>query len=204
MKNPMRSDSSHNIFSRAFLGNTSKYVVISRAVNPLFSPPAPSMILSNLPGSAFSEPPKRRCSKRWANPVLPGISLLEPTWYIIAYDIIGSEWSVWRITCNPFGITYLSYEMLSLSFSGAFLHAEMTTIMAMTSKSLSKILDLFMVRFLLNKLNIGFWLTNVLNNCLDHYQWRTKIFHLPGMFSNWRFEFRQFFLNLQVETTYKN
>jgi len=84
MKKPILSDSSHKTFSRAFFGNSSKYVVASLDVKPLFDPPAASRIISNSPEGTFSEPVNKRCSKRWANPVLPGLSLPDPTWYIIA------------------------------------------------------------------------------------------------------------------------
>ena len=43
------------------------------------------------------------CSKRCANPVRPGFSFFEPTWYQISACTIGVEWSSRKTTCRPFG-----------------------------------------------------------------------------------------------------
>src|SRR3954463_7837798 len=44
-----------------------------------------------------------RCSKRCANPVRPGFSRAEPTWYQTLTVASGTVWSSCMITCSPFG-----------------------------------------------------------------------------------------------------
>src|SRR5262249_57385685 len=51
------------------------------------------------------------CSKRWAKPVLPRFSFLEPTWYQRFTWTSGSFLSWWRITWRPFGRVYFSKGM---------------------------------------------------------------------------------------------
>src|SRR5262245_45926807 len=46
------------------------------------------------------------CSKRCANPVRPGFSFFEPTWYHWFTCTIGSFRSTWRMTWRPFGSVY--------------------------------------------------------------------------------------------------
>ena len=48
------------------------------------------------------------CSKRWAKPVRPGRSSLEPTWYQTLTPTIGVAWSSCRMTCRPLGSVYFS------------------------------------------------------------------------------------------------
>src|ERR1051325_5253356 len=43
------------------------------------------------------------CSNRWANPVLPGRSFAEPTWYHTLTATIGAASSGDSVTNNPFG-----------------------------------------------------------------------------------------------------
>ena len=43
-----------------------------------------------------------RCSKRWANPVRPGFSFLEPTWYQTLTATMGALWSSWTTSVSPF------------------------------------------------------------------------------------------------------
>src|SRR5215470_4952285 len=48
------------------------------------------------------------CSKRCANPVRPGLSFLDPTWYHWFTCTIGSLRSTCRITWSPLGSVYFS------------------------------------------------------------------------------------------------
>ena len=77
----MRSDSRNSVRSRADTGTSSKKLVRSLLVVPLrlFAPR--SSIASRKPNGWFSEPLKKKCSNKWAKPVLPRFSLREPTWY---------------------------------------------------------------------------------------------------------------------------
>ena len=43
------------------------------------------------------------CSNRCANPVRPGRSSDEPTWYQVFTATTGTEWSSCRSTCSPLG-----------------------------------------------------------------------------------------------------
>src|SRR5438105_3793019 len=48
------------------------------------------------------------CSNRCANPVRPGRSSPDPTWYHVLTATTGVEWSSWRITSRPLGSVYFS------------------------------------------------------------------------------------------------
>ena len=43
------------------------------------------------------------CSNRWANPVRPGTSFFEPTWYQTLTATVGVVRSCDRMTVRPFG-----------------------------------------------------------------------------------------------------
>src|SRR5690606_29471378 len=53
------------------------------------------------PRPMFSVPSKRRCSKKWANPVRSGFSFLEPTWYITDTATMGVALSRYISTVSP-------------------------------------------------------------------------------------------------------
>src|SRR6476620_11833947 len=61
------------------------------------------------------------CSKRWANPVRPGASFLEPTWYQALLATIGVEWSSCSRTVRPF------FNLYSLTLIGGSLSADCAT-----------------------------------------------------------------------------
>src|SRR5207248_1781118 len=42
-----------------------------------------------------------KCSKRCANPVLPGLSFFEPTWYHTFTATMGALWSSWTMSVSP-------------------------------------------------------------------------------------------------------
>ena len=48
------------------------------------------------------------CSNKCADPVRPGRSSPDPTWYQMFTDTTGTEWSSWRITCKPLGSVNVS------------------------------------------------------------------------------------------------
>src|SRR5258708_39329641 len=50
-----------------------------------------------------SEPPNMRCSNRWAKPVRPGGSSLEPIEYQMLTATTGALWSSWTTTRRPLG-----------------------------------------------------------------------------------------------------
>src|SRR4051812_31240411 len=50
-----------------------------------------------------------RCSNRCANPVRPGDSFFEPTWYQRLTATIGTEWSSWISTSSPLASVCLVY-----------------------------------------------------------------------------------------------
>jgi len=54
-----------------------------------------------------------RCSNRWSNPVLPGSSFFEPTWYQTLTATIGALRSVWTTTVRPFARVNFSYGISS-------------------------------------------------------------------------------------------
>src|SRR3546814_20911823 len=53
----------------------------------------------------YSEPLNIRCSNKWANPVLPGGSFFEPTWYQMFTATSGAAWSSCTTTVRPLGRT---------------------------------------------------------------------------------------------------
>src|SRR5262245_60647608 len=55
-----------------------------------------------------------RCSNRWANPVRPGTSSFDPTWYHTSTATSGLERSTCRITGSPFSSTNVSNGMVSI------------------------------------------------------------------------------------------
>ena len=60
-----------------------------------------------------------RCSKRWANPVLPGRSFFDPTWYQTLTATMGALWSSWTMRTRPFGSTKRWKAILGVSIPGA-------------------------------------------------------------------------------------
>ena len=52
-----------------------------------------------------SLPPNIKCSNRCANPVLPGFSFFEPTWYHTLMATIGALWSSCTMTVRPLSKT---------------------------------------------------------------------------------------------------
>ena len=56
----------------------------------------------NSPLPIFSEPSNNKCSKKWANPVLPSSLSLPPTSYITDVITTGAVLSWCKITCKPF------------------------------------------------------------------------------------------------------
>src|SRR6266446_10195605 len=56
-----------------------------------------------------SLPPNIRCSNRCANPVFPGFSFFEPTWYQMLTATMGALWSSCTITVRPLSSTKRSY-----------------------------------------------------------------------------------------------
>src|SRR5712675_3191194 len=48
------------------------------------------------------------CSKRWANPLRPGVWLAAPTWYQTLTETCGRRWSSLRMTVSPLGSRYFS------------------------------------------------------------------------------------------------
>src|SRR6478672_7007681 len=79
---------------------------------PLLLPPTPSVSLSCRPYGTWPEPVNMTCSNRWAKPVRPGASFLDPTWYQTFTATVGVERSCDKITVSPFGRTYCSKGML--------------------------------------------------------------------------------------------
>jgi hypothetical protein len=59
-----------------------------------------------------------RCSNRWAKPVLPGLSFLDPTWYHTFTATMGALWSSLTIRVRPLSRTNLVKGMW-ISVSGA-------------------------------------------------------------------------------------
>ena len=49
----------------------------------------------------FFDPSNMTCSNRWAKPVRPASSFLDPTWYQRLTPTVGSAWSSWSTTCRP-------------------------------------------------------------------------------------------------------
>src|SRR5882672_5229872 len=73
----------------------------------------------------LSLPLNIRCSNRWAKPVLPGFSFLDPTWYHVFTATMGALWSSCTSTVRPLLSTNLVYlmsgmGMLTLAVAGAF------------------------------------------------------------------------------------
>src|SRR3954470_20344385 len=62
-------------------------------------------------GCTCLEPENIMCSKRWANPLCPGVWLAAPTWYQTSTATCGSRWSSLRITVSPLGSWYFSNLM---------------------------------------------------------------------------------------------
>src|SRR5207245_3248177 len=48
------------------------------------------------------------CSKRWANPLRPGVWLAAPSWYQTLTETWGRRWSSLRTMVRPFGSRYFS------------------------------------------------------------------------------------------------
>src|SRR6476659_9467931 len=55
-----------------------------------------------------------KCSNRCANPVRPGDSSLDPTWYHTSTATSGLERSTWKITGSPFSRTNVSNGIVSI------------------------------------------------------------------------------------------
>src|SRR5689334_17324006 len=65
----------------------------------------------------FWLPENIRCSNRWAKPVLPCGSFLEPTWYQGLTATTGDLWSSCTSTVRPFFSTNLVYGMSGIGMS---------------------------------------------------------------------------------------
>ena len=76
-------------------------MVMSELVPPLRVPPSSGISLRLEPTGTFSESLNDMCSKKCANPVLPGRSRLEPTCMMVATATIGSEWFSCSTTSSP-------------------------------------------------------------------------------------------------------
>ena len=95
-------------------GRVSKYAVRSVEVVPLYVPPALLTSRAKSPLPRFSVSSKTKCSKKCANPVLPGTSCALPTWYHMWTATTGAEWSSLTITRSP-----LSSEKVSMGIGGS-------------------------------------------------------------------------------------
>ena len=65
----------------------------------------------------WPEPSNIMCSNRWAKPVRPTSSSLEPTWYQTLTATSGIEWSSWRMTSRPLDRVSFSNGMDTISGS---------------------------------------------------------------------------------------
>src|SRR6476661_9750210 len=65
----------------------------------------------------FSLPLNIRCSNRWAKPVLPGFSFLEPTWYQVSMATTGVLWSSCTSTVRPLARTNFVYGIWGMGIS---------------------------------------------------------------------------------------
>src|SRR5262245_1685748 len=74
---------------------------MSRSVKAFERPPLDSMMRSYSLGGTFFEPLTIRCSKKWEIPVIPSVSLREPTRYHCQKVTAGTLWSSWNSTTSP-------------------------------------------------------------------------------------------------------
>src|SRR4051812_16902004 len=70
-------------------------------------------------GPTWADPLNIRCSKRWAKPLRPFFSSLEPTWYQSSTVAAGTEWSSYIKRSRPLA----SLCSRTSSFGGATLRA---------------------------------------------------------------------------------
>jgi hypothetical protein len=78
-------------------------LVRSFPVLPLFDPPTPMVRRSCTPYGTCPEPVNITCSNMCANPVRPGSSFFEPTWYQRSTATTGVDGSRARMTTRPLG-----------------------------------------------------------------------------------------------------
>ena len=90
-----------------------------RLVVPFRSVPPMRSSTLNQSSLKCSLPLNIRCSKRWANPVLPGRSFFEPTWYQTLTATMGALWSSWTMRTRPFGSTKRWKAIFGVSMPGA-------------------------------------------------------------------------------------
>src|SRR5688572_13715916 len=105
----MRSASIHNTSGRYWDGTVCQNTVASSLVYALLWPPILASSDACSSGSTFLDPLNIMCSNRWAKPVRPGFSSLDPTWYHTSTCTMGVEWSGDSTTVSPFGSVMSSY-----------------------------------------------------------------------------------------------
>ena len=87
----MRSASSHSAIGRNSDGTVSQNTVTSSVVYASACPPTPLTSVVCCPGWTFFDPVNIRRSRRCAQPLRPGVSSFDPTWYHTWMLTIGVE-----------------------------------------------------------------------------------------------------------------